>query len=261
MTERTADNRIRTTEWEEIQYKHGNKVGQYERRELEIVAQKLADRHIDAPLETHDKIREAMRERDERGHEGQEDLYDEDRDMAEAVIEGEDDEDEIINRYRLARLKAMQDAQAQNRFGRVKTIKGHNYIQEITEASADADVVGALIEDNHDGCLDLMRIFETLAAKHPHIKFVACKSTEAIPNFPQKHLPCVVVYSQKALQHQVTSMDPWCRVGTKKATEESVEHALRKMEVLPPLEREEDENEEGSRWTKGNKTYGLGLSS
>src|SRR3989338_7865747 len=121
MAERTADNRIRTTEWEEIQYKHGNKVGQYERREMEIVAQKLADRHIDAPLESHDKTREAMRDRQLRGHEDAEDLYDEDKQMAEEILDGEDDEDEIIMRHRRARMKALEDAQSQNRFGRIRS--------------------------------------------------------------------------------------------------------------------------------------------
>lgn len=255
MAERTADNRIRTTEWEEIQYKHGNKVGQYERREMEIVAQKLADRHIDAPLESHDNIREAMRDRQLRGHEDAEDLYDEDKQMAEEILGGEDDEDEIIMRHRRARMKALEEAQSQNRFGRIRAIKGHNYISEITEASANAFVVAALVEDNNEGCLDLLQVLESVAAKYPHIKFVCCKSTEAIPNFPQKHLPCVVVYSGGALQHQVTSMDPWCRTGTKKPSVESIEHALRKMEVLPPLEQDDEETDDkNSRWLKGGKS-------
>lgn len=255
MAERTADNRIRTTEWEEIQYKHGNKVGQYERREMEIVAQKLADRHIDAPLETHDRVREAMRDREQRGHDGAEDLYDEDKHMAAEILDGEEDEDEIIMRHRRARMKALEEAQAQNRFGRIRAIKGHSYISEITEASANAFVVAALVEDNHEGCLDLLHVLEHLAAKYAHIKFVCCKSTEAIPNFPQKHLPCVVVYSGGALQHQVTSMDPWCRTGSKKPSVETVEAALRKMGVLPPLDDEEEDNEEkDSRWlAKGGK--------
>ncbi len=280
MCERTADHRIRTTEWEEIQYKHGNKIGQYEHRELEIVAQKLADRHADAPLVTHDAVRERARERQERNYvsarndddddddDGDddggdagtgkatkssrsgaggasrvcEDLVDEDRDMAAAALEGEDDEEDILRRFRAARVKALQEQAARDRFGRVRAINGASYITEITQASGECWVVGALVEQNDAGCLDLLDVLEAVAARHPHIKFVTCKSTEAIPNFPRKHLPCVVMYSGGAMQAQVTGMEPWCKAGGTKPSVDTVETGLRRYRVLPPKESAEGDD-------------------
>lgn len=254
MALRHADGKVYTTEWEEIQYKHGNKVGQYMDKELQIVAQKLAERHIDAPLETHDKVRERVRDMQMRGHGDvvDESLVDEDHDMAREIVEGEDDEEFIMQRYRAARLKQMQELQQTHRFGRLKPINGASYVQEITDASKDATVVGVLAEQKHEGCNDLASHLEQIAASHPDIKFVTCKSTEAIPNFPQKHLPCVVIYSKGQLTAQVTGMEPWCRTGTTKPTLETVTDGLRRLKVLPPLEESDEDTEEQS-FVKGSK--------
>lgn len=244
MAERAADGKIQTTQWEDIQYKHGNKVGRYATHELEICAQKLAERHIDAPLETHNRLRERLRdaaERGQRGEEVNEDLVDEDPEMAQAVLDGEDDEDEILERFRAARRREMLEQQATNCFGRVKPISGASYVQEITEASAQHIVVGVLAEHNNEGCLDLLPLMDQVAQRHMDVKFVTCKSTEAIPNFPAKHLPCVVVYRAGQLVAQLTGMEPWCRKGITKPTLETVMDNLRKLQVLPQLEESDEE--------------------
>ncbi|EPY27682.1 hypothetical protein AGDE_04367 [Angomonas deanei] len=55
----------------------------------------------------------------------------------------------------------------------------------------------------------MLKIMQTVAQKHPDVKFVSIVSTEAIPNFPDKHVPCVLLYHKRELVRQMTTLDPW----------------------------------------------------
>jgi hypothetical protein len=255
MTENRADQFIRTTEWEDIQYKHGNKVGRYATHELEIMAQNIARRHEDTTLEAYDPNRERVADKLDRG--GYEDearvrhqLATRDGNASDSDDSGPglDDDDDALTRFRERRLQAMREQQERNVFGALRSISGASYIAEITEASAQHWVVAAMVEPGHPGCEALISVFSELSRKHRDTKFVACLVREAIPNFPPKHLPCVVIYHSGAMQHQTTGMEPWvpvAQLGKPGAmpTAGSVERKLRQFEVLPPNEDDSDGDE------------------
>ena len=219
MVERTADGRIRTTQWEDIQYKHGNRVGQYVNHELDIMAQRIGDKHINSELQPYDPTAEKLKDKEERGNPAGDDV-------------GEDDDDDgAIAAYRQRRLAELQKQQGQVAFGRVRSIRGSDYVTEVTNSSTKCCVVVLLSQEGHAECRSLREVFDSVSAAHTDIKFVEIPATEAIPNFPMKHLPCVLVYWATKMVQQVTGMDTWG--GSHGLSPSTVEAGLRKLGVLP----------------------------
>ena len=241
MVERTADARIRTTEWEDIQYKHGNRVGQYRDREHEILAQKLVDRTKDALWATYDPTAERVTDKLERGG------YEHPEHVAsEAAARGsdsdgddDDDEDDFLAQYRAQRRAKLEEQVARNAFGRLRRIAGATYVAEITEASrGGAWVVAVLVEDGDAVCDQLLASLDSVAAEHASVKFVHMVAIEAIPNFPKKQVPLTLLYRDGKVQDQVIRED-WGKTLSK----ETVQRVLCRYGVLP---RDEEPDEPDS---------------
>lgn len=236
--ERSADNRIRTTEWEDVQYKYGNRVGKYETHELEILAQKIADKNQDTCLTAYDPHAEKVADKLERG--GYE--CDNAASADVAAIEDPDDEDDALAAFRRRRLLELQQQQAKERFGVLRHIPGADYVAEVTEGSAACWVVAVLIKPGHSDCEALLTVLRTVAQRQRTVKFVSMISTEAIPNFPDRHLPCVLLYSNKELRKQVTNLEEWMQ--KKQLNVGTAEQLLSRYGVLP--RNENDESASGS---------------
>ncbi|EPY34724.1 hypothetical protein STCU_01378 [Strigomonas culicis] len=76
------------------------------------------------------------------------------------------------------------------------------------------------------------------AQRHRDIKFVSMISTEAIPNFPDRHLPCVLLYRNKEMKGQLTTLDPW--KNGRSIDINTVESVLKRNGILPNEECEDD---------------------
>ncbi|KPA79010.1 hypothetical protein ABB37_05552 [Leptomonas pyrrhocoris] len=235
--ERTADNRIHTTEWEDVQYKYGNRVGKYETHELEILAQKIADKNQNTCLVAYDPHAEKVADKLERGG------YDCEEGSGKdvAAVEDSDDEDDALAAIRRRRILELQRQKAADRFGVLRHIPGADYVTEVTEASATCWVVAVLIRPGNSDCEALLAVLRTVAQRHKALKFVSMISTDAIPNFPDRHLPCVLLYNSKELKKQITNLDEWMQkkhlnVGT-------AELLLSRCGVLPRGEDGEAESE------------------
>ena len=127
MVERSADGRIRTTEWEDIQYKHGNKVGKYQTLEAEIIAQKLMDSHPNVLLKAYDPIAEKVEDKAARGGF--------DVDHGGNIDDVSSDDDDALAVLRKRRLQEMK-TQAAKSHGALRHIAGSEYVAEITEGSS-----------------------------------------------------------------------------------------------------------------------------
>ncbi|ESL10184.1 hypothetical protein TRSC58_02087 [Trypanosoma rangeli SC58] len=242
MAERTADRRIRTTEWEDIQYRHGNKVGKYATNELEVLAQKIADENVNACLKAYDPNEERVRDKLERGG------YDTELQLGESNTEDNiaddivDDDDEALlalRRKRMAELRKEQEAQ---RFGVLRHVPGSDYMAEVTEASAAHWVVVLLIKPGNGDCEALLSVMRVLAQRYRSVKFISMISTEAIKNFPERHLPCVLLYNEKKLQQQLTELTPW-RAKDRQISVGSVERVLHRHGVLTSEEFDAEEED------------------
>jgi hypothetical protein len=236
--ERTADNRIRTTEWEDVQYKYGNRVGKYETHELEILAQKIADKNQNTCLVAYDPHAEKVSDKLERGGY---DCEEEDAKDVEAVVDS-DDEDDALAAIRRRRMLELQRQSASERFGVLRHVAGADYVAEVTEASVTCWVVAVLVKPGNGDCEALLTVLRTVAQRHKAVKFVCLISTDAIPNFPDRHLPCVLLYKDKTLKKQVTNLDEW--ILKKQLNVGTAEQLLSRYGVLPRDEVEEDGSEE-----------------
>lgn len=230
--ERSADNRVRTTEWEDVQYRYGNRVGKYETHELEILAQKIADKNQNTCLTVYDPQAEKVAAKLERGgYECEEAEGQEDAGEDTGAIADSDDDDDALAAIRRRRLMELQRQQAMERFGVLRHIPGADYVAEVTETSASCWVVGVLVKPGNSDCEALLSVLRTVAQRRRTVKFVSMISTEAIPNFPDRHLPCVLLYKDKELKKQLTGLADW--QSQKQLSVATVEGVLHRYAVLP----------------------------
>jgi hypothetical protein len=210
-----------TTEWADIQYKHGNKVGAYADPELEqkILQQKM-QHEIDDVL---DAVVSDQQYRDMRTKEHEDDVREK--------SDSEDDEEAAMKRMREKRLKELHAQAARPQWGTIKTISRDEYMQEVNGAPKGVWVILLLVTPSNGDCDFLANILNKLAAKHRFVKFVAGFVREIIgENFPEKQCPVVMFYKDGTSQKTVTGLEPW---GGRKTTEAEVESALRAEGILP----------------------------
>jgi hypothetical protein len=239
MVERTADGRIRTTEWEDIQYKHGNKVGQYETREMEILAQRIVASNPNLQLQAYDPVAEKVQDkRDRGGYDGPDPT---DPDSAGAGEACDDDDDDVLAAYRQRRLAELQRQEQTHVFGAVKAISGSDYVREITEASSSCWVVGVMMADGHADCDLLLNVLAKVAQRNRDVKFVSLVAKQAVPNFPDKHLPCVLLYHKGDMKAQLTGPEHWMEGKNKNITVSSVERKLQGHRVIAREEYGEED--------------------
>ncbi|EAN85493.1 hypothetical protein C3747_11g345 [Trypanosoma cruzi] len=245
MVERTADQRIRTTEWEDIQYRHGNRVGNYATNELEIIAQKIADENVNACLKVYDPNEERVRDKMERGGYEKELQLGESNtggDTADNVMD-DDDEDEVLLAFRRKRMAELRQQQESQRFGVLRHISGSDYMSEVTESSAANWVIALLVKPGNSDSEKLLSVMRVVAQRNREVKFLSMISTEAIKNFPDRHLPCVLFYKEKKLQQQLTELTPW-KSKDKQISLNSVERVLHRYGVIRNEEFEAEEEED-----------------
>lgn len=244
MVERTADGKIRTTEWEDIQYKHGNKVGQYVDREVEIIAQRLAAQQQNVFLKVYNAEEEKLADKIERKGIAESKLTEEN--LGAEVSDELDDED--LAMLRRKRLDALKKEANESTNGSLRHVSGKDYVTEITEASRGKHwVIALMIKQGQADSDKLVRIMAQAALRNRTAKFVSVFSNEAVANFPEKHLPCTLLYFDGSLVEQLTSIDAWKRDD--EVSLESVEKNLHVRGVISRDEYDEEESVEVSHKT------------
>lgn len=231
---RTANNDLVTSEWEDVQYKFGNKTGKYATHEAELKQQKAMKALVEDFVADYNPLE----------HRTVEEL---DKMLEEDAL-GDEDEDAIV-RYREQRRQEMLERQRGQRHVGVRRIAKSEYISEVNRAGEGVWVVLLLIEEGHADCDALLRGCTEAAERNPRIKFLTIKSTDAIENFPRAELPKVLLYFEEKMHRQVDGMMPW---GSKTPSCEDIEEALRRLGPLRGEKKaaasdDEDEDEEEER--------------
>jgi len=231
---RTANNELVTSEWEEIQYKHGNKVGKYATHEEELKQQREMKKFVENFVAEYDPLENRTVEELDK--------------MLEEDGLGDEDEDAIV-RYREQRRREMLERQRGQRHGSVRHIAKNEYVSQVNGAGEGVWVVLMLVEEGQPDCDALRRACTEAAERLPRIKFLTIKSTDAIENFPRERLPMVLLYRDGEMQRQVDGMAPW---GGKRPSSEDIESALRRLGPLRGERKvdsddEEEEEEEKER--------------
>jgi Phosducin len=118
----------------------------------------------------------------------------------------------------------MRAAAARPRFGSYDEIGGGaEFVQRVTEASAQSWVACVLHQPGHAGCGLLHPALEELARRYPGTRFVRVLSTSAIPRYPDANLPTLLLYRRRKLVANLVGLQS---LGGRRVTPESVALAL-----------------------------------
>ena len=115
----------------------------------------------------------------------------------EELQELEDDfaDDRFMEEYRRRRIEELQKGVARPRFGTVETIRGSEFVSQVTNAGDGVWVVCHLYKDAVADCGILNACLGQLAERYPNTKFVKIMSTDCIPGYPDENLPTLLLYS------------------------------------------------------------------
>lgn len=108
-------------------------------------------------------------------------------------------DDLMISQRRLAEMKAKQAA---DKFGNFQLIGQADYKREVTEAK-DVYVVLLLFMFSQPDCQLMQQNLAQLSAKHKYVKFCRIVAQDAIPNFPERNVPTILVYKDVSSQVKV----------------------------------------------------------
>ncbi|KAH3744945.1 viral IAP-associated factor [Pelomyxa schiedti] len=135
-----------------------------------------------------------------------------DHEKLEAASLGELDEleddfdDTILNAYRQKRMAEMMQEAERNKYGYVKEITAPDWVSEVTDASRTEYVIVHLFKPSIPHCVLLEKRLGELATKFKATKFVRCLSHHAIPNYPDRNLPTLLIYKDSDPVDQIITL-------------------------------------------------------
>lgn len=223
-----------TTEWEDILIKKG------------IIEEKEENRLLREERELEKLIEETVEEFDPLEGKNL-------KQLDKLAKESEEySDDRILEEYRKKRIEALQKKQKEAKFGNgVKHIKKSDFVREVTDASQTSWVVLHLFKEPHDECAVLGRCLEVLAKKFPNVSFLRIVSTECIENFPDKNLPCLIMYHKGEMQQQTVGLGQF---GGIRMTPDHLEWRLSLYDVLETELLENPMTKKGSPTLRTNVT-------
>ena len=178
MSERFADGRIITTDWEDVQYRFGNKVGQYVDHTGAILKQK----------ESNDAENFAVFHR-------KSSLYD---------LSSDEELTEIRNK-RKATL-----ASRAPKFLHISETTYDDYIQNVTERSAQQQVLLIVYKFENTDCMHLMQILDAIAEDYmENTNLVRILLDNSGLQLSDTQLPCVVHYVNRAVVDTYFGNQTW----------------------------------------------------
>ncbi|RKO96990.1 hypothetical protein CXG81DRAFT_3286, partial [Caulochytrium protostelioides] len=153
---------------------------------------------------------------------GIKDVADMDKDELDLLLEEDDENSEVMQAYRRARLAEMQNMR-DRQFGSILHLSKPDYTREVTDASKKVWVVVFLTQDHLPECKRMAAILTRLAERHAATKFMRITATQCIENYPDRNCPTLLVYGRGELQRQIIGLTAF---GGMNASVESVEKVL-----------------------------------
>uniref|UniRef100_A0A7S4K6A8 Phosducin domain-containing protein n=1 Tax=Guillardia theta TaxID=55529 RepID=A0A7S4K6A8_GUITH len=222
-----------TTEWDELQKKYGN-----------LDTELGSDRYLkDLEEETRaigDLLKKQEKEEERRWNQRAMEMGDEDD-------EADEDEQTFMENYRQRRLEEMKAAAKAAKFGEVYNISADSFRQEVTDAATESlFVVVYLYRDGRADCELVNEMLTEMAKKNPNTKFTRIYYSNAIPNYPEAHLPTILVYHKHDIVKQIVTLREFGGYErmAKPDGKKLLAKALRSVGALQPLEEDEEEDGE-----------------
>mmetsp|Transcript_13722 Transcript_13722/g.16629 ORF Transcript_13722/g.16629 Transcript_13722/m.16629 type:complete len:326 (-) Transcript_13722:138-1115(-) len=108
--------------------------------------------------------------------------------------EESDDDEKVLLQMRKLRLQQLREAASLPQFGRPIEVGKFEFLDQVDNADPRTPVVVHLYEDYLASCRRINELIDRLAQKHPFIKFLKLKATEADQTLSHKALPAFMVY-------------------------------------------------------------------
>jgi len=133
-----------------------------------------------------------------------------------------------LRRRRLAELR--EAAERARRFGSLVPISAADYIREVTEASDSHRVVLLMAHPGNEVCEALAAALSEVSRRNERTKFVRVVASEAVPGYPRRLCPTLIVYWKGDVVKSVSGLEPFG--GTSRLTPENVELVLESCGAL-----------------------------
>eukprot|EP00835_Amoeboradix_gromovi_P000838 NODE_31_length_32452_cov_0.352672.p18 type:complete len:196 gc:universal NODE_31_length_32452_cov_0.352672:28318-27731(-) len=140
--------------------------------------------------------------------------------------ESGDQEEQILQKLRFERLKDMERMK-NIKYGSVFQISQTEYKEHVTVASRK-DIVVVLLFDGSEESQVLSRFMDRAAADFGNVKFCAIPGKTAIPNYPTKNIPTILIYYNELPISQTIKNIP----GLKEAKYEAFVSYLKPILIL-----------------------------
>uniref|UniRef100_A0A7S3PR85 Phosducin domain-containing protein n=1 Tax=Aplanochytrium stocchinoi TaxID=215587 RepID=A0A7S3PR85_9STRA len=137
-----------------------------------------------------------------------------------------DDGEAIILKMRKMRLQQMKELAALPQWGRVLQVSKFQFVDEVDKADPRTPVVVHLFEDYINACRRMNDILDRLASKHPFIKFIKLKATDADQTLSHSALPAFMVYVNGQLVNEAGVNVVNTEIGNDLFTDTDVEWLL-----------------------------------
>lgn len=150
------------------------------------------------------------------------------------------EEDEVMKAYREKRLAEMWEESKKPIYGKLFEFEKSQWDREVMETSKQALVIILLYQPHIEISLKLGEIFDFLAQKHKHVKFLKIQATKCIENYKDFDVPGVLMYKDGDLKENIIpAVDIF---GGLKMNVDTVEFVLA-MKGAVPCELEDDPRE------------------
>jgi hypothetical protein len=212
---------IETTEWADVQYKFGNKVGPYAdaAKEQAIFEQRQIKPHLES---AQNEILADYQNELNRRKEHEDDLREQ--------SDEEDDEEAELQRLRQQRMQQLQQKSTVPQFGALRSITKDDYVKQVNEAGKGVWVVLVMYKQGHSDSEKLLTVIKEIAPIHIEVKFLQALASDISPTIPEKQLPISLLYKDGTMAKQVTGLNEW---GGPKMEKADATHQLRIWKVLP----------------------------
>lgn len=114
----------------------------------------------------------------------------------------DEEEERLFEEYRRQRIAELKAKQGLAKFGTVQEITKVDWVQEVNKAGDGVWIVIHVYKQGIPLCSLINQYLANLARKFPATKFLKSISSLCIPNYPDKNLPTIFVYSEDDLKKQ-----------------------------------------------------------
>ena len=129
------------------------------------------------------------------------------------------------------RLAELSSASSGAVFGRLVELRGSDFVSEVTHASRQHCVVAHLYSSLQPACRQLSALLaSSVAPRFPTTKFVDIVAQEAIPNYPARLTPTLLIYRDGDLAAQIVGADQFTGGGA--MTADKVEWRLHEHKAI-----------------------------